>query len=1037
MNDLLKFEEAMERAKELDCLYRVEDALSCLQLSDGLMEASKVAPSGFSYPQHCTVTIVVDGKNYNSAVVAANTKTLSADILVEGVVRGQVIAAYPLDEAKLCFLPQEEKLLQSIARKIGSVIFKTELVSTDNVEKNWQEIVKLLQVSNNELLLHVCEKMLSLLAVSQPQTTGEILKKFGWSEYSYCNEVNIPLENVKAIDVVSFSESVFEMAQFTLSDCTIYEKVNCWIYQFKTYEMIKIINKKDSGINDISKALKRYLQAVSKNSSSESATNRWLVVELIRRFLTDQPDRIDNIRKYVTVESFCELLDSVVATPKNDEKIGGKATGIFLANQIIKSKIASHPEFATVKMPKTWYIPVNEFDKLINENNLEELNEHKYLEIAKARILYPKVIQTIKSLKISPYLLKNLSYLLDQCEGKPLIVRSSSMLEDQIGSSFSGKYKSLFIPYIGNKRERLDRVVDSILEVYASVFNPDAIEYRAQRNLLDCSEQMGIIIQEVVGKQVGPYYFPLFAGVAFSNNEFRWSPRIKREDGLVRLVMGLGTRAVDRLKDDYPLLISPGQPQLTLNRIPEEMQKYSSRFLDVIDVENNEFLTLPIEQLIREYGEKIPCLQHVVSVIKDDLLREMNPITTDFKKDVFLVTFDGLVKKTSVIQQLHSILYELKETLGVAVDIEFASDGESLYLLQCRPQSKGDAKDPPAIPSDIWQKTQIFSSSRYVSNGKVSGIKTVVYVDPEKYASLESYQDMIGVGKAVSELNQRLAKKTFILIGPGRWGSRGDIKLGVPVTYSDICNTAMLLEVAGEKSMFRPELSFGTHFFQDMVESGIHYLPLYPEDPKSVFNRSFFNNSKNYFSEIIPNYSHLSDVVKVIDVPKSFYGNEMIVRMNADLEIAVAYLDTPQEKERENPYREESVAETANQRAQGWKWRHYMAEKIADSMDFELFGVKAVYLFGSTNTCSAQLNSDIDLLIHSNATEQQMAKLKDWLDGWSLALSEMNFLKTGYRCNGLLDVHFVTDEDIARQDSYAMKITSIYDPATLLRKQSQ
>ena len=192
----------------------------------------------------------------------------------------------------------------------------------------------------------------------------------------------------------------------------------------------------------------------------------------------------------------------------------------------------------------------------MRDNNLDELNEYKYRDILEIRINYPKVVQTIKNSHLSPYVMNELHQIIDQCEGKPLIIRSSSLLEDQIDSAFSGKYKSLFLTNTGSKTERFNSLVNGILEVLASMFNPDSIQYRKERNLLDCAEQMGVMVQEVVGTRVGPFYFPLYAGVAFSNNELRWSPRVKREDGLVRIVMGLGTRAVDRVGDDFPVLIS-------------------------------------------------------------------------------------------------------------------------------------------------------------------------------------------------------------------------------------------------------------------------------------------------------------------------------------------------------------------------------------------------------------------------------------------------------------------------------------------------
>ena len=175
-----------------------------------------------------------------------------------------------------------------------------------------------------------------------------------------------------------------------------------------------------------------------------------------------------------------------------------------------------------------------------------------------------------------------------------------------MGAAFSGKYKSLFIANQGSKKERLDALQDAIAEVYASVFGPDPIEYRAEKGLIDVHEEMGIMIQEVVGTRVGKYFLPAFAGVAYSNNEFRWSSRIKRDDGLVRMVAGLGTRAVDRVGDDYPVLVAPGQPGLKVNVTADEVIRYSPRKMDAINLETNTFDTIPIVDLLRAYGEPVP-----------------------------------------------------------------------------------------------------------------------------------------------------------------------------------------------------------------------------------------------------------------------------------------------------------------------------------------------------------------------------------------------------------------------------------------------
>ena len=177
-----------------------------------------------------------------------------------------------------------------------------------------------------------------------------------------------------------------------------------------------------------------------------------------------------------------------------------------------------------------------------------------------------------------------------------------------------------------------------------------------------------------------------------------------------------------------------------------------------------------------------------------------------------------------------------------------------------------------------------------ITNGKISDISHVVFVDPQSYSELTNQRDMLAVGEAIGKLNKILPRRQFILIGPGRWGSRGDIKLGVNVSYSEINNTAMLIEVARKQKDYIPDLSFGTHFFQDLVEARIRYLPLYPDDEGNIFNEEFLMKSKNILPKILPEFKFLSGVIKVIDVPKSSKEAKLEILMNASIDEAVAIL---------------------------------------------------------------------------------------------------------------------------------------------------
>jgi hypothetical protein len=521
---------------------------------------------------------------------------------------------------------------------------------------------------------------------------------------------------------------------------------------------------------------------------------------------------------------------------------------------------------------------------------------------------------------------------------------------------------------------------------------------------------------------------PACSGVAFSNNEFRWSARISRSDGLIRLVPGLGTRAVDRVADDFPVLIAPGQPNLRANVTLEEVLRYSPKKVDVINLETNSFETVEVKDLLRSCGSRYPQIRLLVSLVDHDRIEQ--PIgLVDFDKRDVVFTFEGLIKKTPFVSYVREMLTLLQEKLGEPVDIEFAYDGDDFYLLQCRAQSYSADAVPVPIPQDLPTERVLFSATRFVSNGRVPEITHVVYVDPEGYSYLPDENAMRDVGRAVGRLNKLLPKRQFILIGPGRWGSRGDIKLGVPVTYSDINNSAMLIEVARQNGNYLPDLSFGTHFFQDLVEASIRYLPLYPDDPRNVFKEAFFLGSRNLLEEMVPEFAGLAQTLRVIDVPRETSGLVLRVLMNADLDQAVAFLALPQ-KEAERA--EAGLGPPGRAGDEQWRWRFRMAERIAADLDPQQFGVKALYLIGSTKNATAGPASDIDLLIHFAGTVEQRRDLMLWLEGWSRCLAEMNFLRTGYRCDGLLDVQFITDADITARSSYAVKIDAVTDPARKL-----
>jgi pyruvate, water dikinase len=1040
--------ELQERAKELNCLYRADELLnqSELPLEQILRGIVEILPPGWQYPHDCQARIVFENMTIESANFRPTTWVQSADIVVQGQIVGAVEVSYReqmprSDEGP--FLKEERKLIETIADRIAGHVMQRRLKAAFEgltaaanghppAKGEWRIVVEFLRDTDPVLLQRISRKLINHLSWRGVQEAKQLLQRGGAAAIVVGATVpggeNRPLRLEPPPRLADLTTEAFRIASEHLSENEILTCVTTWIKEDKSSFLVRALEQLDTPLGEIIEAIERYRHAGIDETELSLATQKGLRVSLTRRFFSESLAFINVAKKVIAVKDFYDLLGKVIFPPRCHGKLGGKSAGLFLAKKIVDRYAADDSVLRQVKVPRTWYVTSDWILNFVHHNELQDVLNWKYMEIDQVRQEYPRLVALFKDSSFPSELAQGLSLALDDLGDRPIIVRSSSLLEDRAGSAFSGKYKSLFLGNRGSKEERLAALMDAIAEVYASIFGPDPTEYRAERGLLDVHEEMGILIQEVVGQPVGKYFLPACSGVAFSNNEFRWSARISRSDGLIRLVPGLGTRAVDRVADDYPVLIAPGQPNLRANVTVEEVLRYSPKRVDVINLETNSFETVEVKELLRTCGSRYPQVRLLVSLVDQDRIEQ--PIgLVDFAKRDAVFTFEGLIRKTPFVSYVRELLTLLQDKLGDPVDIEFAYDGNDFYLLQCRPQSYSGGAVPVPIPQDLPAERVLFSASRFVSNGRVPEITHIVYVDPEGYSHLPDETTMRDVGRAVGRLNKLLPKRQFILMGPGRWGSRGDIKLGVPVTYSDINNSAMLIEVARQKGNYLPDLSFGTHFFQDLVEASIRYLPLYPDDPKNAFKEPFFRGSRSILEELLPEYVRLADTLRVIDVPREAGGLVLRVLMNADLDQAVAFLALPQ-KEAERGEAGLTIPGRAGD--EHWRWRFRMAERIAAELDPQQFGVKAFYLIGSTKNATAGPNSDVDLLIHFAGTAEQQRDLMLWLEGWSRCLAEMNFLRTGYRCQGLLDVQLITDADIAARSSYAVKIDAVTDPARKL-----
>ncbi|NOH01123.1 MAG: hypothetical protein HND47_03680 [Chloroflexi bacterium] len=609
---------------------------------------------------------------------------------------------------------------------------------------------------------------------------------------------------------------------------------------------------------------------------------------LIRTMISDQLKYIKIARQWFKVEDLRDIRMRKIG----GGKIGGKAAGMLLAMRVLRE--TAPPEIRDrFRLPVSYYLGSDVFYNFLTFNELVHWNDQKYKTEDQMRADYPKLCRDFSRGQFPAEIIENLDHVLMGVRDRPLIVRSSSLLEDNFGTSFAGKYESVFLPNRGGHDQRLSALTQAISKIYASVLHPDALMYRHHKDLADYDERIGILIQIVEGEPFGQYYFPHAAGVAFSRNLYRWSPQIKQDEGFLRLVWGLGTRAVDMLADDYPRLVALSHPRVHSSSDVRTIKRYSQQYVDAIDLEGNAFVTVPVRGILdADYAP----LRYIAQVEDEGSLTPIRSRLAPLEKMV--ITFDGLLARTPFTASMRAALSLLETHYGSPVDTEFTvritnpddQPDVEITLLQCRPQSHIQEANDVQIPVDLHEENIIFSSHTMVPHGAVEGIRYVLFVPSEGYFRLESQDERAQLERAIGQLNSALKDETFIAVGPGRWGTSTP-DLGVHVAYSDIYNARALVELAGAEVGASPEPSFGTHFFQDLMEANIYPLAVFLDDANTVFKRDFFYGAPNRLAEFIRvENPRVSAALKLIAVQDYRPGMHMNLLMDANKSRAAAFL---------------------------------------------------------------------------------------------------------------------------------------------------
>lgn len=578
----------------------------------------------------------------------------------------------------------------------------------------------------------------------------------------------------------------------------------------------------------------------------------------------------DMVNEYLTLKDLLNIQLRQIGTGF----IGGKSVGMLLARKILEEDeevkfediLEQHDSFYLGSDIFYTYIVQNGWWKLRRKQKTES-GYFKYARELKKRMLEGKFPEVIK---------EQFQQMLEYFGQSPIIVRSSSLLEDDFGNAFAGKYESVFCANQGTPEERYRAFEEAVKKIYASTMKEEALAYRLKRGLFNKDEQMAILVQRVSGDYHGDYFFPHLAGVGNSSNLYVWDQSIDRHAGMLRLVFGLGTRAVDRIMGDYPRIVSLDRPEQSPLLDYEDETKFSQRKVDVLDLKENALLEKPLEEVI---NLDLKTRSDIFAKPDHKTNRKMKELGLKGKSH-YILGFEKLLKETDFPLWMRKMLATLEAMYDYPVDIEFTAnfredESYKINLVQCRPlQTKGPG-EPVEMPEISDTSKCLFTFKGNFMGGNIRlPLDYIILVDPKGYMEL-SLEDKYAVARTVGIINNKLKDKTMMIMGPGRWGTTTPT-LGVTVNFAEICNVKAICELAYNIGGFMPELSYGSHFFQDMVESDIFYAAVFDGYLEVSYNPGYVLDRRNLLSEIAPNSLGLQHVIHVADVSEMELYSDII-----------------------------------------------------------------------------------------------------------------------------------------------------------------
>lgn len=665
-----------------------------------------------------------------------------------------------------------------------------------HIRRKNQDIPILMQSSNNDYKDEVISKEASFLQKRDrkllPKLTAFIKQNLGYGDFIFKDEEDNYY--AKATTLRQFEKTLTKIPDKSLLFHSNRNHFSSWLIAHGEFLVAKRIRPiRFDSFAEVS-LLREFLKKTFKEVKSLRAKGK--IIDLTNADIQEE-DQIVRI---------------------SEGSLGGKGRGLAFMNTLLNSmEFDKKYETVNISIPATCIIGTNEFDNFIEINGITtDISEYSDEYIQKYFI----------KCDLSKILQKQLKQVISEIFS-PIAVRSSSLLEDSQAQPFAGVYSTYMIPNSHTDTElRYKDLTDAVKLVYSSIFIAKARAYIENVNYMIAEEKMAVIIQEVTGERHGDYYFPNFSGVAQSYNFYPTSD-LKNSDGLATLAVGLGKSVVE---GENNLRFCPKYPQKNL-LTPEYLVGNSQRTFYALNLAKTDIDLLKGEDATLE---KVSIRNPIVAPAIKDIVTLWDYNSGNFSYGMFatgmpIVTFENIIKykKLPLSDILQDVLEIGEIAMGVPVEIEFSvtlGDNQhklpqpTFYILQIRPLTINSEEIFIDYDEIIPEECLLYSTFS-MGNGLIKDVDHILYVKPDSFDNTETVQ----IQEEIDVINKAMVASDtqYLLIGPGRWGSR-DRFLGVPTTFSNISNAKVIVEAGLEN--FRVDPSQGTHFFHNILSMNIGYI---------------------------------------------------------------------------------------------------------------------------------------------------------------------------------------------------------------------